>query len=333
MKYLFYYICILCLVNALPSYLDTLQEELYRPMTGRVQTYYIAVEEVVWDYSSHHILGTKYLKSLYVEYTDVTFREKKPRPKWQGNMGPILRAEVGDLIRIHFWNKAHINCTMHPHGVFYDMEMEGALFKGGYEKAVVHYNETYTYEWHVHPRAGPGPKDGNSLVWGYHSHVTEGDIYAGLYGAIVVYRPGKLEYSERVFTFLAHDENHSPYLPQTLATWVDKKLDLDTLSKDELEKANLFLAINGLIKSSPSDLILHPNSMWHLIGWGSFRDNQQVKWENELIDLNGRQVDHVRLLPASFYTVYTSKSRKGRHKFGLLDQEDSEMVMYYNVTF
>lgn len=30
-------------------------------------------------------------------------------------MGPILRAEVGDTIQIHFWNKATRNYTMHPH--------------------------------------------------------------------------------------------------------------------------------------------------------------------------------------------------------------------------
>lgn len=30
-------------------------------------------------------------------------------------MGPILRAEIGDTIQIHFWNKATHNYTMHPH--------------------------------------------------------------------------------------------------------------------------------------------------------------------------------------------------------------------------
>lgn len=51
------------------------------------------------------------------------------------------------------------------------------------------------------PRAGPGPTDENSVVWGYHSHISEGDIYAGLYGAIVVYRSGTLS-DEEVVTCL-----------------------------------------------------------------------------------------------------------------------------------
>lgn len=54
--------------------------------------------------------------------------------------------------------------------------MEGAVFKDSYEEGIVQPNQTYIYHWHVLPRAGPGPKDGNSIVWGYHSHVEETDV-------------------------------------------------------------------------------------------------------------------------------------------------------------
>jgi hypothetical protein len=30
-------------------------------------------------------------------------------------MGPILRAEVGDVIQVFFWNRASKNFTIHPH--------------------------------------------------------------------------------------------------------------------------------------------------------------------------------------------------------------------------
>lgn len=30
-------------------------------------------------------------------------------------MGPILRAEVGDIIQVFFWNRATKNYTIHPH--------------------------------------------------------------------------------------------------------------------------------------------------------------------------------------------------------------------------
>lgn len=64
-------------------------------------------------------LGTRYYKALYHEYEDASFTKRKRRFDWQGNMGPILRAEVGDMIRVHFWNKASHNFTMHPHVSLY----------------------------------------------------------------------------------------------------------------------------------------------------------------------------------------------------------------------
>jgi hypothetical protein len=60
--------------------------------------------------------------------------------------------------------------------VFYEFEMEGVVFKDGFEHAAVAPNKTYSYAWKILPRAGPGPNDGNSIVWGYHSHVTENDM-------------------------------------------------------------------------------------------------------------------------------------------------------------
>ena len=54
--------------------------------------------------------------------------------------------------------------------------MEGAVYKGAKEQSYVKAGDKFLYEWQVAPRAGPGPQDGDSLVWGYHSHVTENDM-------------------------------------------------------------------------------------------------------------------------------------------------------------
>ncbi len=115
------------------------------PVTPKVRTYYIAADEVDWDYApggvnkmmgmkfegyskvfterGPHRIGTVYRKALYREYTDETFTQLKPRPaQWEhtGILGPILRAEVGDTIRVVFKNNATRPYSMHPHGVFYD---------------------------------------------------------------------------------------------------------------------------------------------------------------------------------------------------------------------
>lgn len=58
----------------------------------RAQTnYYIA---------SNTSIGTRYDKALYRGYTDATFEERTERPDWLGFQGPIIRAEVGDMIEV-----------------------------------------------------------------------------------------------------------------------------------------------------------------------------------------------------------------------------------------
>jgi len=116
---------------------------------GKVRTYYIAAIETNWDYASGGInmmtgagfagkatiwtehnknrIGTVYRKALFREYTDDTFAtEKKRAPEWEhlGIMGPLIRAEVGDTIVVHFMNKATQPYSIHPHGVAYDRDSE-----------------------------------------------------------------------------------------------------------------------------------------------------------------------------------------------------------------
>lgn len=45
-------------------------------------------------------IGTKYDKALYRGYTDASFEERTEQPDWLGYQGPILRAEVGDMIEV-----------------------------------------------------------------------------------------------------------------------------------------------------------------------------------------------------------------------------------------
>src|SRR5215471_19016928 len=142
---------------------------------GKTRTYYIAADEVTWDYAptgTNQIIGKPFgdaenfwvasgarqvgkvvKKALYREYTDATFTQLKPRPKeWEhlGFLGPLLRAEVGDTIQVVFKNNLRFPVSMHPHGVFYQKDSEGAPYHDGdpSEKAVAP-GATYTYTWRV----------------------------------------------------------------------------------------------------------------------------------------------------------------------------------------
>lgn len=141
---------------------------------------------------------------MYVEYTgtkvtisnvqDATFTVKKEKPEYLGILGPVVKAEVGDTIIIHFKNNLTIDCSVHPHGVFYAKSDEGfhyqdgtegpklsdSLPPGGFFVNTIISTETYTYVWPVPERSGPGPGEGSSVLWLYHSHTHEHyDINSG----------------------------------------------------------------------------------------------------------------------------------------------------------
>ena len=71
---------------------------------------------------------TKWQKTRYIEYTDATFKVRKPQPEWLGIMGPIIRGEVGDEIVVDFLNRSRSSHGIHPHGVRYDKDNEGAYY-------------------------------------------------------------------------------------------------------------------------------------------------------------------------------------------------------------
>jgi hephaestin len=125
---------------------------------GRTRIYYIAADDVTWDYvlggvdvitgqpfksfGSFQAAGkridrpvpTAYVKTLCREYTDATFKTLKARPlEWEhlGFLGPLIRAEVGDTIQVIFRNNAKRPHSMHPHGVFYNKDSEGAPYEDG----------------------------------------------------------------------------------------------------------------------------------------------------------------------------------------------------------
>jgi hephaestin len=193
---------------------------------GKIRTYYIAADDVTWDYvpgDKDGITGepvnatgffkgttpdervpkpvsTKYLKTVYREYTDHTFTALKPRPaEWEhlGLLGPVIHAEVGDTIKVVFRNNGDHPYSMHPHGVFYNKDSEGAPYQdgtSGKDKADdgVAPGGTHTYPWEARERSGPGPMDPSSVMWMYHSHVNEvKDPNTGLMGAMIVTARGK----------------------------------------------------------------------------------------------------------------------------------------------
>ena len=139
--------------------------------------------------SGHQRIGRVYRKVLYREFTDGTFTKQKPHPKYLGLLGPIIKAEVGDTLEVHFKNMASDRpFTMHPHGVFYDKASEGALYNDHTQGDLkeddhVQPGGSRVYLWTIPETHAPTKSDENCLTWAYHSHVEPTpDINTGLIG-------------------------------------------------------------------------------------------------------------------------------------------------------
>lgn len=64
-------------------------------------------------------------------------------------LGPIIRAEVGDTVKVVFENTASHNHTMHPHGLRYAKENEGLAPGQEFGGNAVPPGSTWTYTWGV----------------------------------------------------------------------------------------------------------------------------------------------------------------------------------------
>jgi FtsP/CotA-like multicopper oxidase with cupredoxin domain len=312
---------------------------LHAASAGKTRTYYIAAEEATWDYApagrdvvmgmdfddgatvfvgrSEDPIGSKYKKAIFVEYTDATFKERKPRPAaWQhlGILGPIIHAQVGNKIRVVFHNKASRPYSIHPHGVFYNKANEGALTDDGTSEAeraggAVAPESTYVYQWDVPARAGPGPSDLSSVVWPYHSHVDSvRDANTGLVGAIIVTAAGagKADGSpagvdrEFVTLFNIFDENQSWHLDHNIAELPEKRTALDRKDAGFVE-SNHKHTINGyLFGSMPMPTMkIGERVRWYLLGLGTEADLHTPHWHGNTVTVGGHRVDTVNLLPAT----------------------------------
>jgi len=312
---------------------------------GVTRTYYVAANEVVWDYAptdSNQIMGRgwegfdrevmipaadrighKFKKAIYQEYTDSTFTTLKPRPaEWEhlGILGPLLRAVVGDTIRVVFKNNGTHPYTMHPHGVFYNKDSEGAPYadgSGGADKDddAVPPGSTHVYLWPVPDRAGPVHGEGSSVQWMYHSHhVEDSDLNAGLIGPILVTAQGmaKPDGSPRdidrefVVAFAELDENLSWYLQDNINSYALDKKKFPRIGdfSDLYYVTNLRETMNGLSFGHVKGLTMKKGERvrWYLFGTTGF-EIHAPHWHGNTVVSNHMRTDVTNLMTMQMVTA------------------------------
>jgi hypothetical protein len=300
---------------------------------GVVRTYFIAADEVDWDYTPHgrNVIGLPrventenenasalghrvYHKAIYREYIDGSFSRLKPRsPQWEhlGILGPLIRAEVGDSIRVVFRNNTHLSVTMHPHGLEYKKDAEGASYTDGTTGTVkaddrIAPGMTYTYLWTVPERSGPAEMDGSSVLWMYHSHFVEGtDINTGLVGPIIVTARGMARPDgsprdvdhEFITDFSVFDETDSWFFERNTPR---EHGGVRLKAADPLlRENNLLYSINGYIEGNLPLMTMKRGEhiRWYLLSNSNEDDVHMAHWHGNTVVWNKMRMDSIFLGP------------------------------------
>lgn len=300
------------------------------PPEEKVRRYFVAAEPVRWDFTPagrdevcgltlpEPVVANRVREKLrYIQYTDATFTQRViPNPAL-GVMGPVLRGVVGEYLVVTFHNRATVPVSMHPHGVRYDRDSEGAYhFPTPGRGAAIGPGATFTYVWHLDEASGPRPDEPSSKGWLYHSHVAgDTETNLGLMGGIVVTDPKRARPDgtpadvDREFAtlFMIFDESEiqtSPVPPAGAAKPADpapKPPATWAQTQEAIENGQRF-SINGLVFGNLHGLDMNEGerTRWYLFGLGSERDFHTAHWHGlRAIEEGRRRTDVIELLPAT----------------------------------
>ncbi len=314
-----------------------------RAPPARTHMYYIAADEVNWDFAPSgsnqiggrpfdnverpfveaqaHSVGKVATKAIYREYTDSSFTSLKPRPAaWEhlGLLGPLLRGQVGDTIRVVFRNNTRFPVSMHPHGLLYAKDSEGAGYADNSttpDKAGVPTGGMHVYLWPVPERAGPAMHDGSSVLWMYHSHVREDqDISSGLMGPIIVTARGMARPDgtpkdvdrEFVVAFYEMDENASRYLEHNIKAYmkdpagvhVEPAFGVPQVVPPPEGQFNFKETLNGFLYGNGPMLTMRAGERvrWYLMAATGF-EIHSPHWHGNTVEIQHMRTDATALLP------------------------------------
>uniref|UniRef100_H2ZM30 Uncharacterized protein n=1 Tax=Ciona savignyi TaxID=51511 RepID=H2ZM30_CIOSA len=283
----------------------------HRDSDVMVRTYYIAAEEYLWDYAptgndlmsgeslrnsrkkssrfysdGRNRIGSIYMKAHYVRYTDEMFRtqfEISPIDRHLGSLGPVIRVEVGETLRIVFKNSASRSYSFHLDAFpFTDSEVLP--------------NQRRTYQWEITEEDAPGLHKVQCVTRFYYSNTDPiRDIATGLIGPLLVCQRGALDTNGRqrninqelFLHFSTINENLNWYINQTIpATTVGPIEEL--LQSTAFYQSNLMSSMNGLAYGNLIYMSSHvyDDVSLHVMCTGSEQDVHNIRIQNQNFKLN-----------------------------------------------
>jgi FtsP/CotA-like multicopper oxidase with cupredoxin domain len=299
------------------------------PDPRKTRRYFIAAEPQLWDYAPEGrdvMCGKPFPppvaakrqggKVRYVQYTDESFAARVIENPRLGILGPVLRGVVGEYVAVTFLNRTARPLSMHPHGLKYDKDSEGAYYqpKPGLGAAVAE-GAKFTYVWHLDESSGPMSGEPSSKGWLYHSHVNgDEEVNLGLVGFIIVTDPQRARPDgtpidverEEAALFMIFDESGLGDAEREAAEYGNLPgagLPRKTWAQaQELTKQGERHAINGYIfGNAPGlEMIEGERVRWYVFGLGSEDDFHAAHWHGlRVVEEGRRRTDVVELLPAT----------------------------------
>jgi FtsP/CotA-like multicopper oxidase with cupredoxin domain len=167
---------------------------------GGTNEYWIQAEKVKWDIvprGRDEMMGKQVKgKTTFKAYAYRAYSPNFAEPLGPAKVpGPLIEANVGETITVHFRNKTKTPVTIHPHGVMYSVDMDGA-YKGKYTdpSGFVERGDEVTYIWEATPET--------KGAWLYHDHgpMDPLPLYKGLLGPIIIRDPNEPQPDRDFFT-------------------------------------------------------------------------------------------------------------------------------------
>ncbi|XP_029298113.1 LOW QUALITY PROTEIN: coagulation factor VIII [Cottoperca gobio] len=315
---------------------------------SRYRHYYIAAEEITWNYGIRKPLQAiepremrrgmrkflpEYKKVVFRAYSDKDFRVPVGRGESQehlGIMGPFIRAEINDLLTVVFKNKASRPYSFHLQGV-YDRSQGAGLGQThassappGVPGEPVAPGEAKTYNWRITRKQGPTNTEFDCKTGAYYSTVDkEKDLNSGLIGPLVICKSGTLRNSQNTrrgvkeFALLFHtfDETKSWYLEESLQRYCAPPCQANT-EDPWYHINNKFAAINGYVAETLPGLLIAQRELvrWHLLNVGSDREYHAVHFHGLPFTVhtkNEHRMGVYNLFPGVFGTVEMRPPRVG----------------------
>jgi FtsP/CotA-like multicopper oxidase with cupredoxin domain len=300
------------------------------PPAEKTRHYYIAAEPVLWTFAPQGVNTSKPLplppdlvehpsaaKVRYLQYTDATFATRMLDTPRQGITGPVLRGVTGEYLAVTFLNKSGKPLSMHPHGVRYDKDSEGAYSQPGTGRgSAVGPGATFTYIWHLDELSGPQPGEPSSKCWLYHSHcIDDEEVNLGLAGFIVVTDPARARPDgtpndvdrEMAALFYIFDETPEDEALEYADADLPKPFEPRPLLKTlELQSVGMRPSINGMVFGNLPGMDMRSGERvrWYLGSLGEEDGIHTAHWHGTRVREEGRRVcDVITILPGETKTA------------------------------